>query len=170
MNEQTIIRPLTIVLVFIASILSKSSAQVPPGGKYDTSNYPQDRKSIMAIQNNFDSSLSLNDNYVGVGAGGRIVYGKAAHLKGFQDLGWSFKSFKPVAGTSLLRIFNGNTAIKTDVVDVIFSSPKGDLSYKVIRADTYIKQNGRWFYVMGQGTNYQTDEEMAEDMKRHLVK
>lgn len=170
MNKQKIVTLLTIVLVISVTIFTKAAAQVPPAAKYDTSNYTQDRKLIMAIRNNFDPSLSLNDNYVGVGAGGRIAYGKAAHLKGFQQLGWSFKSFKPVAGTSLLRIFNGNTAIKTDVVDVIFSSPKGDLSYKVIRADTYIKQDGKWFYVMGQGTNYQTDEEMAEDINRHLVK
>ncbi|MEP6712265.1 MAG: hypothetical protein ABJA37_07615 [Ferruginibacter sp.] len=170
MYNQQITKRLTIAFVIIVSIFTKVSAQVPPAGKYDTSNYPQDRKLIMAIQNNFDSSLSLNDNYVGVGAGGRIVYGKAAHLKGFQQLGWSFKSFKPVVGISLIRIFNGNTAIKTDMVDVIFSSLKGDLSYKVIRTDTFIKQDGKWFYVMGQGTNYQTDEEMAEDMNRHLVK
>ncbi|MEP6926631.1 MAG: hypothetical protein ABI834_03290 [Ginsengibacter sp.] len=170
MNKQKIITRLIIVLVFIVSVFTKAAAQVPPAGKYDTSNYPQDRKLITAIRNNFDSSLSLNDNYVGVGAGGRIIYGKAAHIKAFQQLGWSFKSYKPVVGTSLLRIFNGNTAIKTDMVDVIFSSPKGDLSYKVIRADTYIKQDGKWFYVMGQGTNYQTDDEMTEHINRHLVK
>ena len=170
MYKQKIITRLTIVLLIIVSIVTKLSAQVPPPGKYDTSNYPKDRQLIMAIRNNFDTALSLKDNYVGVGAGGRIVYGKAAHLKAFEQLGWGFKSFRPVEGTSLLRIFNGTTAIKTDIVDVIFSSPKGDLSYKVIRTDTFIKQNGKWFYVMGQGTNYQTDEEMAEDINRHLVK
>lgn len=170
MYNQQITNRLIIALLIIVSIFTKVSAQMPPTGKYDTSHYTEDRKLIMAVRNNFDTSLSLNDNYVGVGAGGRIFYGVAEHLKAFQQLGWSFKSFRPVTGTSLLRIFNGNTAIKTDMVDVIFSSPKGDISYKVIRADTYIKQDGKWFYVMGQGTNYQTDEEMAEDMSRHLMK
>lgn len=170
MHVQKIITRLTIVIIIIVAVFTKLSAQMPPVGKYNTSNYQKDRQLIMAIRNNFDTSLSLKDNYVGVGAGGRILYGVAEHVKAFQQLGWGFKSFSPVTGTSLLRIFNGTTAIKTEIVDVIFSSPKGDLSYKVIRTDTYIKQNGKWFYVMGQGTNYQTDEEMAVDMSKHLMK
>jgi hypothetical protein len=46
------------------------------------------------------------------------------------------------------RIFNGQTAIKTKVADVVFSTTEGDLHFKVIRAETYIKDNGKWYFVL----------------------
>ena len=148
-----------IILVFMSKNLF---AQNVPAGKYDTTNYPKDRKIINAIQNSFDKSLSLKDDYVGIGADGKMSFGIPEELKTFELDSISFKSIIPVTGTELLRIFNGTTAIKTKAVDVIFNSPKGEVHFKVIRAETFIKQRGKWYFVLGQGTNYMSQKEFDE--------
>lgn len=148
-----------IVVVIFSPIAYAAIGQQVPFGKYDTINYPKDRAIITGIKNSFDKSLSLNDNYVGIGADGKMSFGIHAELQTFVKDSISFKSITPVPGTELLRIFNGVTAIKTKVVDVVFDSPMGDVHFKVIRAETFIKQNGKWYFVLGQGTNYMTQEE-----------
>ena len=144
--------------------------QTVPAGKYDTTNYPKDRKIINSIKNSFDKSLSLNDDYVGIGADGKMSFGIPAELQTFVKDSISFKSITPVPGTELLRIFNGTTAIKTKAVDVVFSSPKGDVHFKVVRAETFIKQKGKWYFVLGQGTNIMTQEEFDEYRNLHTSK
>lgn len=144
--------------------------QSPPPGKYDTTNYAEDRKFINSISNIFDPSLSLNDNSISIGADGSISYGLEEELKKFERNGMTFKSVVSVPGTELVRIFNGHTAIKTKIADVVFSTPDGDLHFKVIRAETYIKENGKWYYVLGQGTNFMTQAEFDEYKKAHTTK
>ena len=161
---------LTMILVIIAFTTSKVVGQVPPAGKYDTTNYPKDRKIINSISNIFDKSLSLNDNSISIGADGTISYGIEEELQKFVKNGLTFKSVASVPGTELVRIFNGTTAIKTKVADVIFSTPNGDVHFKVIRAETYIKQKGRWYYVLGQGTNFMTQEEFDKYKKDNIIK
>ena len=158
------------ILLLIAFLNFNAIAQIPPAEKYNTTNYPKDRKIIQSISNSFDKSLSLNDNYVGIGADGKISYGVPAELETFVKDGITFKSITPVPGTELLRIFNGNTAINTKTVDVVFNSKNGDVHFKVIRAETFIKQNGKWYFVLGQGTNFMTQAEFDEYTKAHLVK
>ena len=165
MKSQTILS-----FLFTAFLALNASSQIPLAGKYNTTNYPKDRKIIQSISNSFDKSLSLNDNYVGIGADGKISYGVPAELETFVKDGITFKSITPVPGTELLRIFNGNTAINTKVVDVVFNSANGDVHFKVIRAETFIKQNGKWYFVLGQGTNVMTQEEFDNYTKAHLVK
>ena len=156
-----------IFFLFIIFITLKAAAQKVPFGKYDTTNYPRDRKIINSIQNSFDKSLSLNDNYVGIGADGKISFGAAEELQTFIKDSISFKSITPLRGTELLRIFNGVTAIKTKTVDVVFDSPRGDVHFKVIRAETFIKQNGKWYFVLGQGTNFMTQGQFDEYRRLH---
>ena len=158
-----------ILIITIATIASQVDAQVVPTGKFNITNYPKDRAAINAIRNNFDSAYSLNDNYVGIGAEGMVYYGKVAELKSMQQSGVSFKSVSVVPGTSLLRIFNGTSALKTFVADVVFTTADGELFVKVIRQESYIKQGGKWFYVAGQGTMVQTPEELQASMKRHTI-
>lgn len=141
----------------------------PPPGKYDTTNYPEDRKIISEITNIFDPALSLNDNSISIGADGTIAYGLEEEMKKFERHGMTFKSVESVPGTELIRIFNGQTAIKTKVANVVFSTPQGDLHFKVIRAETYIKDNGKWYYVLGQGTNFLTDEEFEAYKREHTT-
>lgn len=147
---------------------SGAMSQKVPYGKYNTTNYPKDRAIINSIKNSFDKSLSLNDNYVGIGADGKMSFGVPAELQTFVKDSISFKSITPVPGTELLRIFNGVTAINTKMVDVVFTSPKGEVHFKVIRAETFIKQNGKWYFVLGQGTNYMTQAEFDEYTKLHM--
>jgi len=161
---------MTMILIFIALQTIKVFGQAPPSGKYDTTNYPEDRKFINSISNIFDPSLSLNDNSISIGADGSIAYGLEEELKKFERNGMTFKSVVSVPGTELVRIFNGHTAIKTKIADVVFSTPDGDLHFKVIRAETYIKDNGKWYYVLGQGTNFMTQEEFDEYKKAHTTK
>ena len=154
----------------IVMVSLKVVGQIVPAGKYNTANYPKDRKIINAIQNSFDKSLSLNDNYVGIGADGKMSFGTSAELQTFVKDSISFKSIIPVLGTELLRIFNGTMAIKTKTVDVVFDSPKGNVHFKVIRAETFIKQKGNWYFVLGQGTNFMTQEEFDEYRNLHTTK
>jgi len=145
----------------LAGAARPALAQTVPAGKYPTTDYPEDRKQLALIGNVFDPALSLNDNYVGVGAEGRFYYGTAAELKAFEKYQLTFKSVTPTPGTELLRIFNGTTAIHTKQADVIFGSPHGDLPIRVIRTETFVKQNGKWHYVAGQGTQVKTETELA---------
>ena len=156
-----------IVVLNLSLIVFVAIGQQVPFGKYDTTNYPKDRVIINSITNSFDKSLSLNDNYVGIGADGKMSFGVPAELQTFVKDSISFKSITPVPGTELLRIFNGVTAIKTKAVDVVFDSPKGDVHFKVIRAETFIKQNGKWYFVLGQGTNYMTQIEFDAFRRSH---
>ncbi len=161
-----------IIMIFIFIVLKTAQlfGQVPPEGKFDTTNYPEDRKFINSISNIFDPSLSLNDNSISIGADGSISYGLEEEFQKFERNGMTFKSVESVPGTELVRIFNGNTAIKTKVADVVFSTPDGDLHFKVIRAETYIKDSGKWYFVLGQGTNFMTQEEFNEYKKTHTTK
>ena len=158
-----------VMLVIMATIAFHAKAQVVPAGKYTVTDYPKDRAAINAIRNNFDNTHSLNDNYVGIGAEGMIYYGKVAELKSMQQSGVSFKSVAIIPGTSLLRIFNGSSALKTFVADVVFTTADGELNVKVIRQESYVKEGGKWFYVAGQGTMVQTPEELQESMKKHTI-
>ena len=160
----------TMILIFIVFMTLKTVGQAVPLGKYDTANYPKDRKIINSIKNSFDKSLSLNDDYVGIGADGKMSFGIPAELQTFVKDSISFKSITPVPGTELLRIFNGTTAIKTKTVDVVFDSPKEDVHFKVIRAETFIKQKGKWYLVLGQGTNFMTQVEFDEYRRIHTIK
>ena len=155
----------------IALFVSKTTmAQVPPAGKYNTTNYPEDRKAIEALGILADSSVYLNDDYISVGAEGMVYYGRIQEENSFKKYDLKFKSVTPVQGTAILRIFDGKTAVSNAILNVIFSSPKGDIHVKVIRSATYVKQMGKWYIVFGQGTMVQTEAELEESMKKSRLK
>lgn len=156
-------RILKMILASFIIMLFHSSAvvaQVPPAGKYNTTNYPEDRKAIEALNAVGDSTIYLNDDYIAVGPEGRVSYGFEQWKKGFTDKGATFKSVNPVPGTYILRIYNGDAAVKNMIVDVVFSMPAGDFNITVVRTETYIKQHGKWYFVGGQGTRVMSKEEM----------
>ena len=144
-------------------------AQIPPSGKYNTTNYPEDRKEIIALGMLADSTAYLNDDYISVGAEGMVYYGTLQEENSFKKHDVKFKSITPVQGTEILRIFDGRTAVKNAILNVVFSSPKGDLHVKVIRSTTYVKQMGKWYIVFGQGTQVQTEAELEESIKRSIT-
>lgn len=148
-----------IMLFFIANIVV---AQVPPQGKYNTTNYPEDRKAIDILSSKMDTSQFLNDDMIAVGPEGKVSYGFEQWRQGFAEKGATFKSITPRPGTSVLRVYNGDAAVKNMILDVVFATPGGDMSITVIRTETYIKQNGKWYFVAGQGTKLATKEELEK--------
>ena len=156
-----------IIMLFVSTT---TMAQVPPTGKYNTTNYPEDRKAIEALGILADSSVYLNDDYISVGAEGMVYYGRIQEENSFKKYDLKFKSVTPVQGTAILRIFDGKTAVSNAILNVVFSSPKGDLHVKVIRSATYVKQMGKWYIVFGQGTMVQTEAELEESIKKSLLK
>jgi len=137
----------------------------PPAGKYDTTSYPEDRKAIAMLGKVNDSSRFLNDDYIATGPEGRVSYGYEEWKKGFKEEGARFKSVRPVPGSAILRIYNGDAAVKNITLDVVFATTKGDFAIKVARTETYIKHDGRWYFVSGQGTRVLTREEYDDHMR-----
>jgi len=153
-----IMKLLTLIILIVISTNVK--AQIPPAGKYDTSNYLTERKAIELVSSKMDTSQFLNDDMIAVGPEGKVSYGFEEWKKGFTDKNATFKSITPRLGTTILRIYNGDAAVKNMVLDVVFATPGGDFSITVVRTETYIKRNGRWYFVSGQGTKLATKEEL----------
>ena len=170
MQQQHHSKMVMITVIFMLFLSTGIRAQIPPADKYNTTNYPEDRKAIEALGILADSSVYLNDDYISVGAEGMVYYGRMQEEKSFKKYDLKFKSIMPVQGTQILRIFDGKTAVSNAVLNVVFSSPKGDLHVKVIRSTTYVKQIGKWYIVFGQGTLVQTEAELEESMKKSLLK
>ncbi len=141
-------------------------AQVPPEGKYNTINYPEDRKVIDILSSKMDSSQFLNDDMIAVGPEGKVSYGFEEWKKGFSDKGTAFKSITPRPGTNILRVYNGDAAVRNMILDVVFTTPGADFSITVVRTETYIKQNGKWYFVAGQGTKLAPKEELEATGKK----
>lgn len=93
------------LLLLVVMQANQLSAQAPPPGKYDTTNYPEDRKFINSISNIFDASLSLNDNSISIGADGSIAYGLEEEFQKFERNGMTVKSVETIPGTELLRAY-----------------------------------------------------------------
>lgn len=148
---------MSVILFFTSNLVM---AQVPPANKYNTANYPEDRKAIDIVSTKMDTSQFLNDDMIAVGPEGKVSYGFEEWKKGFTDKGATFKSVTPRPGTNILRVYNGDAAVKNMILDVVFATPGGDFSITVIRTETYIKQNGKWYFVSGQGTKLATKEEL----------
>lgn len=143
-----------------------ATAQQVPAGRFNTTNYPEERKAIEEMSNKQDSSKVLKSDYIGVGADGKVDY---SFTKEFQNAdGWKFKSVTPLPGTHFLRVYNGNAAIRNVVVDVVFDTPKGNFPIRVARTETYIKQQGKWYMVSGQGTIVLSKEEKEADYIRRV--
>jgi Domain of unknown function (DUF4440) len=160
MKQLLYCKAITITAIYMFFISVTTMAQVPPTGKYNTTNYPEDRKAIEALGMINDSTAYLNDDYIAVGPEGRVSYGFEQWKEGFAEKGATFKSVTPRPGTYILRVYNGDAAVKNMILDVVFATPGGDMSITVIRTETYIKQNGKWYFVGGQGTKLATKEEL----------
>jgi len=133
--------------------------QVPPAGKYNTTNYPADRKAIEALIANNEDTKYLNDDYIAVSPDGKVYYGSDAWKQSLKDV--KFKSLKQVPGTSVIRIYNGDAAVRNVILDVLITTPKGNESHKLILRETYVKQHNKWHIVGGQGTRMMSDEEQS---------
>ena len=63
---------LPIIMLFMDNI---GIAQMPPTGKYNTTNYLKDRKAIELLKTLPDSLQHLDDDYLAIGPEGEISYG-----------------------------------------------------------------------------------------------
>ena len=90
----------TIILLFVSST---TRAQVTPAGKYNNTNFPEDRKAIEALGMAKDSTVHLNDDYIAVSTEGKVSYGYDEWKKGFTDNGATFKSVSPRPGSYILK-------------------------------------------------------------------
>ncbi|MES2777968.1 MAG: hypothetical protein V4722_27560 [Bacteroidota bacterium] len=155
------------VSFFAVMLTANTVAAQPPAGKYNTENFPEDRKAIDSL--NGPASF-LNDDVIAVGPEGKISYGFAQWLTpvpGLEDMG--FKSITPVPGMAVFRIYNGDAAVRHYVVDVVLTSTtKGDFAVRVIRTETFIKTNGKWHMVYGQGTKWLNEKEFKLFMEQSL--
>ena len=68
----------TVVIMLLA--LTTTVARIPPAGKYNTTNYPDDRKAIEALGYLQDSTVYLNDDYISVGGIRATVVVKASSI------------------------------------------------------------------------------------------
>ena len=159
---------ITAIIIFFMNHIA--GAQVPPPGKYNTASYPEERKAIEQVSSRLDSTQFLNDDCIAVGPEGRVSYGFEEWKKGFEDKHATFKSVTPVPGTYILRVYNGDAAVKNMTLDVVFDTPEGELYITVIRTETYIKQNGKWYFVAGQGTAKMSAAELEEKVKKARTK
>jgi hypothetical protein len=160
MKQHLNYKMILVTAIIVLFVSTTTMAQVPPAGKYNTTNYPEDRKAIEALVMINDSAVYLNDDYIAVGPEGRVSYGFEQWKQGFAEKGATFKSITPRPGTYILRVYNGDAAVKNMILDVVFATPGGDMSITVIRTETYIKQKGKWYFVGGQGTKLATKEEL----------
>ncbi len=157
------------MFVFLLPVLFIATSVIaqPPAGKYHTENYPEDRKAINSL-NGFDTTCFYKDDLISVGPEGKISYGFAqwaTPAPGLEDM--QFKSVMPVPGMEVLRVYNGNAAVRHSVLDVVFTSPtKGDFAVRVIRTETYVKIDGKWYMVYGQGTKWLNEKEFKLFMEQ----
>jgi hypothetical protein len=165
LNQHFVFSPRFVIALVTLLLSFDSFSQTPPPNKYDTLSYPEDRKAIAALSRINDSSKFHNDDYIAVGPEGRISYGFEEWQMGFKEEGAKFKSARPVPGSMILRIYNGDAAVKNFILDVVFATTKGDFPIKVVRTETYIKINGKWYFVAGQGTRVLSKDEYDEHMK-----
>ena len=162
MKQQLNYKMILVIAIIMLFVSTSTTAQVPPAGKYNTTNYPEDRKAIDILSSKMDTSQFLNDDMIAVGPEGKVSYGFEQWKQGFTEKGATFKSITPRPGTSILRVYNGDAAVKNMILDVVFATPGVDMSITVIRTETYIKQNNKWYFVAGQGTKLATKEELEK--------
>ncbi len=67
--------------LILLSLQSLSAQEIAPEGKYNTTNYPKDRKAIDEISSRSEMDQHYNDDYIAVGPEGRVSYGIEAWKK-----------------------------------------------------------------------------------------
>ncbi len=148
----------------VASLLCGSG--MTAFAQMDTLSFTKERQEIRAIvhdpASSANSAESCND-VVMVGAKGDISF----TARGLKDARSQekvvFKSVKPVPGSEIIRIYNANTAVVNWLAAVQLQVDGHEVALKVRRLEVYVKKQGNWCRVAGQGT--QVDEQLFPDPK-----
>lgn len=132
----------------------------------DTISYAKERKEIKAIVHDPKSSANSAAtcmDIVMVGAKGDISFDDK-EIKGARaQEKVVFQSVNLVPGTEIIRIYNASTAVVNWLADVKLKVDGKDVSMKVRRLEVYIKKQGNWCRVAGQGT--EVDEHLFPNPK-----
>jgi hypothetical protein len=127
----------------------------------DTLKFPKERKEINALLHDptfkIQTQNDCND-FVSVGPKGDINYSLTQwrNSQGKEKL--IFKSVKVVPGSEIVRIYDRTTAVVNWLADVQLNVQGHDIALKVRRLEVFIKKDGSWCMVAGQGT--QVDEQL----------
>jgi hypothetical protein len=127
----------------------------------DTLKFPKERKEINALLHDptfkIQTQNDCND-FVSVGPKGDINYSLTQwrNSQGKEKL--IFKSVKVVPGSEIVRIYDRTTAVVNWLADVQLNVQGHDIALKVRRLEVFIKKDGSWCMVAGQGT--QIDEQL----------
>ncbi len=151
-------RPL-ILFVFITTTFS-AYAQL------DTLSFPKERQEVKIFMHDpafkVQTQYSCND-FVAVGPKGDINYSlnQWKATQGQEKL--VFKSVKVIPGSEIIRVYNATMAVVNWLADVQINVAGHDIALKVRRLEVFVKKNGNWCMVAGQGT--QVDEKLFPNPK-----
>ena len=145
-------------ILIICALLTGS---ISAFAQLDTLSYPKERKEVIAFMHDPEFKVQTQHNcndFVSVGPKGDINY-SLPQWKGSQEKEkLVFKSVKVVPGTEIIRIYTATTAVVNWLADVQINVQGHDIALKVRRLEVFIKKNGSWCMVAGQGT--QVDEKL----------
>jgi len=133
----------------------------------DTLNFPKERMEIRALL--LDSELKAKtqkncSDLISVGPKGDINYSLTQWRDAQAKENLVFKSVKVVPGSEIIRIYGSTTAVVNWLADVQLIIQGQDIALKVRRLEVFVKKNGNWCMVAGQGT--QVDEKLFPLIKQ----
>ncbi|MBC6113203.1 hypothetical protein ACFOG5_02690 [Pedobacter fastidiosus] len=142
-----------IILLILTILVSPAFAQV------DTISFAKERQELRSFIHDPALIAKANCNdLIMVGAKGDISF-STQQTKGSQDnQKLIFKSVKTIPGSEYIRIYNATTAVINWLAAVQLNVAGQDIAIKVRRLEVYVKKDGSWCRVAGQGT--QVDEMM----------
>jgi len=139
----------------LVAITVSSYAQI------DTLNFPKERIEIQTLMHDpeFKAQTQKDCNdLVTVGPKGDINYSLTQWKDSQVKERLIFKSVTIVPGSEIIRIYGPATAVVNWLADVRLNIQGHDIAIKVRRLEVFIKKEGSWCMVAGQGT--QVDEKL----------
>lgn len=150
--------------IFISSLLS--TLALAGFAQIDTLSFPKERMEIRALL--LDPALKVQtqkncNGLISVGPKGDINYSLTEWKDTQAKERLIFKSVKVIPGSEIIRIYGSTTAVVNWLADVKLSVQGQDISLKVRRLEVFVKKDGNWCMVAGQGT--QVDEKLFPIIK-----
>ena len=150
------------LLIFVFSLGAISAF-----AQLDTLSFPNERKEVETFMHDPEFKVQTQNNcndFVSVGPKGDINLSLPQWRETQQKEKLVFKSVKVVPGSEIIRIYTATTAVVNWLADVQINVQGHDIALKVRRLEVFIKKNGSWCMVAGQGT--QVDERLFPVQKQ----
>lgn len=152
------------ILILCVLVMGTTSAFA----QIDTLSFPVERKEVKAFMHDpeFKVQTQYNCNdFVSVGPKGDINYSLPQWKESQEKEKLIFKSVRIVPGSEIVRIYTATTAVVNWLADVQINVQGHDVALKVRRLEVFIKKEGNWCMVAGQGT--QVDEKLFPVQKQN---